>query len=448
LGKNVRDIYIVKNSQKMKKSLVFVLIIYMVLGANCSKSKPDSSNSTELTFWHSFVATTLPILDDLIADFENENPGIKIRAQYVPTGDALMQKLITALQSNTAPDIAWVHADFLDRLVNARKIFPLDELVNDDTSFYDWGLPDIFPQLLQAATFRDTLYAIPMEATTLALLYNRDLFRKVGLNPDHPPCNWAELDSFAMRLCNDVNGDGKYDRFGFYVPVFPAAGPLNIWMTMQWTPFVWQAGGDIFRNNQPMIDSDAGVAALSFWRKLYHQQQFERFSMAHDLGFISQAVAMIIDGPWNLPRYREHIKFDWSVAPLPAGAAGRATYLSGEYLVIFRKCKDASAAWQFLIWFVRPEVQRSFAEKSGYLPVRKSVMQDPEYITFLKQYPQQQSFNEQLQYARGRNLPDRFRIEVNQYIAEALESSIRGGLVPEKSLQLAGEKVKRLLTSE
>ncbi|HRS52911.1 MAG TPA: ABC transporter substrate-binding protein [Candidatus Marinimicrobia bacterium] len=435
-------------NRKIKRLSIVGFVFLIVMANNCSKPKPRDANSITLTFWHSFVATTLPILDAMIADFEKENPGVKIQAQYVPTGDALIQKIITAIQSRTAPDIAWIHSDFLDNLVNSRAIFSINELAGDDSLFYNQCLPDIFPQLLPPITFRDTLFALPMEATTLALLYNRDWFRQIGLNPDHPPATWAELDSFTMQLCSDSNSDGQPERYGFYVPVFPASGPLNIWMTMQWAPFVWQAGGEIFSNNQPTFASEAGVAALAFWSKLYHQQKFERFSMAHDMGFISQTVAMIMDGPWNLPRYRDYVKFDWGVAPLPAGSAGRASYLAGESLVVFKQCVNPEAAWRFINWFLKPEVQRTFAEKSGYLPVRRSVLNDSDYVNFLEQFPQQKSFNEQIRYARGRSLPDKFRVEVNQCIAEALESSIIGRIAPEKSLKVADEKIRRLLSSE
>jgi len=432
--------------RKMHPAILIMIVLMLICG--CARGKKGKSQLTTLTFWHSFTASTLPILEQMIGDFEVGHPDIHINAQYVPTGDALAQKLITAIQSNTTPDIAWVHADFLDKLVNARAIYALDELAGNDTLFQNQYLPDIFPQLLQTVTIRDTLYALPMEATTLALLYNRDLFQDVGLNPDHPPATWVELDSFTLRLCRDLNRDDIIDRFGFYVPVFPASGPLNIWMIMQWAPFVWQAGGEIFDRDKPMFNTAAGTAALSLWRKLYQQQQFERFSMAHDMGFMSQTVAMIMDGPWNLPRYREQIKFDWGVAPLPGGHVGRATYLAGEYLVVFRKCANPSVAWQFLCWFIMPEVQRDFAEKSGYLPVCRSVLNDPDYIEFLKHYPQQQSFNEQLQYARGRTLPDKYRVEVNQCLAKAIESTVRGGVPPDKSLKIAEDEIRKLLMSE
>ena len=105
-------------------------------------------------------------------------------------------------------------------------------------------MDDFFPQLLEACTYRGVLYALPMEATSLALLWNRDLFRKAGLDPDRPPADWEELSEYTRRLTIDFDRDGRTDQYGFFVPVFPASGELNIWMTLQWTPFLWQAGGD------------------------------------------------------------------------------------------------------------------------------------------------------------------------------------------------------------
>ena len=107
----------------MKKSkFLIAIIISMIFG--CGNNKSDDGKIV-ITFWHSFVPNTFPALEELIKGFETEHPGIKIRAQYVPTGDALVQKLATAVQSNTAPDISWIHSDFLDKLIQADAIYPI-----------------------------------------------------------------------------------------------------------------------------------------------------------------------------------------------------------------------------------------------------------------------------------------------------------------------------------
>ncbi len=50
---------------------------------------------------------------------------------------------------------------------------------------------------------------MPMEATTLALIYNKTKFKEAGIDPDKPPQNWDELYDYAVKLTKDKNGDGK-----------------------------------------------------------------------------------------------------------------------------------------------------------------------------------------------------------------------------------------------
>jgi len=86
-----------------------------------------------------------------------------------------------------------------------------------------------------------------------------------------------------------------------------------------------------------------------------------------------------MDGPWNLPSYRKLKNVAWVVAPLPAGPVKRATYLAGEHLAILKQSRHPEAAWKFVKWILKPEIQAMFSIKSGYLPIRKSVLNLNEY---------------------------------------------------------------------
>ncbi|MFO7446274.1 MAG: extracellular solute-binding protein, partial [Ignavibacteriaceae bacterium] len=134
----------------MKPVFKFLItgLIVLITGLSCSDNKDDDGTVT-ITFWHSFVASTIPAFNELVEKFEKENPSIKIDAQYVPTGDALVQKLVTAVQSNTAPDVSWVHSDFISKLVEARAIYPMSYFINSPNELSKEELDDIFPQLLQ-----------------------------------------------------------------------------------------------------------------------------------------------------------------------------------------------------------------------------------------------------------------------------------------------------------
>jgi len=433
---------------RFKNAILICFFISLYHLFCCGKNQHQ--NKITITFWHSFVASTFPALEELITKFESDYPNIHIKAQYNPTGDALVQKIITSIQSQTAPDISWIHSDFIQKLVEADAIYSMEEFINGTDGLTEEAMNDIFHPLLQAAKWRNTLYAMPMEATSLALLYNRDLFQQAGLDPNHAPQNWDELYEYAMKLTIDKDGDGKIDQFGFYVPVFPASGALSIWMVLQWSPFLWQAGGEFINPDQTAVqfNSEAGIQALAFWKKLYDAMNFKTFSLAHDLAFFSQHLAMVMDGPWNLPRYRKLKNVAWAVAPLPAGPVKHATYLAGEHLAIFKQSRHPQEAWKFVKWILKPEIQAMFSIKSGYLPVRKSVLHLKSYQDYLNTDPALKVFVEQMPYGQAREPIDFYRLEINQTIAEAVEKSLAGGMDPKTALDEAAEKSNKFLQIE
>ncbi len=426
--------------------LLAILVLPGLLFPGCRRSEKSGGKVT-ITFWHSFVAATTPALNELLDRFQREYPGIEIKAQYVPTGDALVQKLIAAVQSRTAPDISWIHSDFLDKLVEAGAIRPMDDFIRDTGGLTANEMEDFYPALLRNASWKGTLYALPMEATTLALMVDRELFRKAGLDPDRPPQTWEELREDAAKLTVDRDGDGRFDQFGFYVPVFSSSGPLGIWMNLQWTPFLWQAGGTEIAADQSKVlfNSAAGVQALSLWKQIYDQEHFETYSTAHDVGFISKQLAMMPDGPWNLPKYRAAKDLDWAVTPMPAGPVRRVTMLAGEHLAIFTQSNHPREAWTFLKWVVRPDVQSLFSRLSGYLPVRKSVLQREEYQEFLRKHPDLAVFVGEMKNGESRAAIDNHRIEINQALAEAIEKATLGKMDPKRVLDEAAAKAGALL---
>jgi len=432
---------------KVWSTSVVVVLISLLTFLSCKNNNESTSSKIELTFWHSFVANTHPALKELLDQYEKENPDVIIKEQYVPSGDPLVQKLITAIQSNTTPDLAWVHTDFLDKLVMADAIYKMDRFINGENGFTEDEFNDFFPQLISNAKWNDTLYAIPMEATTIALLYNKDLFEKVGLNPNHPPQTWEELKEYSKKLTIDTNSDGKKNHFGFYVPALPASGALSIWMLLQWEPYLWQAGGEFLNEEQTkaLFNSEAGVQALTLWKELYDQIGFDSFSMTHDMGFIAQACAMIMDGPWDLPSLRKIKNFEWGVAPLPEGPVKRATYVAGEHLTIFKNSKHPDEAWKFIKWFASPEIQAKFSIESGYMPVRKSTLELQSYKDYLKTDPYLAAFVEQFEIGYARQNITYYRVEINQRVAEAIESTLLGDMDPKEALDKAASQVNDVL---
>jgi multiple sugar transport system substrate-binding protein len=83
-----------------------------------------------------------------------------------------------------------------------------------------------------------------------------------------------------------------------------------------------------------------------------------------------------VSGPWNIGEFERRLPRDlanaWGTAPLPGADGPGASIAGGSSLVIFRKSRNAAAAWQLIEFLAQPEVQRRFHALTGDLPPRRS----------------------------------------------------------------------------
>jgi ABC-type glycerol-3-phosphate transport system substrate-binding protein len=92
-----------------------------------------------------------------------------------------------------------------------------------------------------------------------------------------------------------------------------------------------------------------------------------------------------------------------------------------------------------------PETQARFSMRSGYLPVRKSVLDRKDYVAFLSTDPALKAFVEQMAMGRARDPIDRKRIEVNRALAGAIEKATLGKGDPASCLHDAAVEADALL---
>jgi ABC-type glycerol-3-phosphate transport system substrate-binding protein len=163
------------------------------------------------------------------------------------------------------------------------------------------------------------------------------------------------------------------------------------------------------------------------------------------MGLASGSISMIMDGPWDLPTFRKMKNIDWAVASLPEGPKGKATYIAGESLAIFKQSKNPDEAWTFVKWVTQPEIQAMFSMSSGYLPVRKSVLEREDYKAFLEKDHAMKSYVDQIKIARQRPTIERYYVNINQFIADAIEQTLIGNKSPRQALDEAAEKSNKLL---
>lgn len=401
----------------------------LVACAACAPGPP--SGVTTVTFWHGMESgVNNRILEEKIAAFGAAHPGIRIDAQVYGAADQLGPKLDAAVAGRTPPDLLWWAPAFFPKYAEAGVLREVDDFIAHDASF---DANDVYPFLWDMSRYRGKRYVTPFSANNLAVYYNKRLFAEAGI--ERVPQTWDELRDAARRLT-------RGSVHGLEVPMGTAE-----WTVWTWQCFLWQAGGEVVdADGRPAFASEAGIAALDFWRSLLREgsaSPSETDAGYKTDSFLAGRVAMTINGPWNYPLLREQRAVDVGAFPLPRRDRA-ATNVGGEALFLFRSTPARErSAWEFMKYVMSPAFQVDWAIASGYLPVSRSAGADARYRRFLDENPFLAVYNDQMDVGRSRpSLPQ--YPPLSAVLGKHIEAALYGKEEPKEALERAAAEAGRL----
>lgn len=358
------------------------------------------------------------VSDTLSKEFGDANPDIKVEYRIVPFDD-LVNEALRGFATGNAPDIISVdNPDFA--MFSSRGAFLdiTDRAKNSDVI----KAADYFAGPLNSVTWDGKLYGLPKYTDTIALFYNKDLFKKAGIA--EPPKTWDELVADARKLNDPANK--------VYGITFSArAGEEG---TFQFLPWIQMSGGSFKDVNGP-----GAVKALETWKTLVDEklasQDVLTLGQWDSTGtFNSGNAAMAISGPWELNRMASDAKFDWGVALLPTETEGgaRSSALGGFNYGIFASTQHPDEAFRALEYFVSQD-KRLFPEFSS-LPARGDIALPATGVP-LKDAALT-VFQEQLKYAQPRG-PHPDWQKISKAIYDAMQAALTGQMSPKDALDQA-----------
>ena len=222
--------------------------------------KPAIAQSAmEIPFYYP-VAVGGPItklIDKMAADFQKENPNIKVNPVYSGTYQETLVKLITAHKSGNAPALSCVLSTDMFTLIDDDVIVPFDNFIKSDDD-KAW-LKSFFPAFMENSQTGGKTWGAPFQRSTVVLYWNKDLFKEGGLDPDKAPANWAEQLAFAQKLTK-ADGSGTTTQWGIQVP----STGFPYWL---FQGFSTQAGAILMNQdgNRTAFDKPEVVEALTYW---------------------------------------------------------------------------------------------------------------------------------------------------------------------------------------
>ena len=148
--------------------------------------------ATEISFYFP-VAVGGPItkiIDGYAADFQRENPSIKVTPIYAGTYQDTLTKAQTALKAGAGPQMAVLLSTDVFSLIDDELIVPFDTLATSDAD-KAW-LRSFYPAFLKNGEIDGHTWGVPFQRSTIVLYWNKAAFQEAGLDPEQPPATWAE----------------------------------------------------------------------------------------------------------------------------------------------------------------------------------------------------------------------------------------------------------------
>ena len=280
----------------------------------------------------------------------------------------LHDRMATAFASGSAPwDIAYMCGWVPELLSN---LIPYaDDLAKD-------VVDDLPKSSFATVTVDGKRYGAVFTLSLLTLFYNKTMLDKAGFKA--PPKDWDEL----KRAAKELTHDGQYGFVLNYGDPAGIGGTASYWMT-----YLQQAGGKMYgEDRMPAFKNDAGVDALQLMVDLmpYTDPGSISYAGINDATnvLVAGRAAMMMNWPfmWNAGNDPKQSKVVGQLesAILPAGPAGTASIDGTDAWTVTKYSKNPDKARKLIEFYLDPAVQKRQVLDTGWLPIRLSVLADPE----------------------------------------------------------------------
>lgn len=324
----------------------------------------------EITFWHGQNQTAKETLESLVARFNESHPDIVVKAETGALADSLYQKTTAALAGGKYPDVVYQFGPNVASLARSPKALDLTEVVRAP----DWRWDEFYPPAQEAVMVDGKVRAVPALIDSMAVVYNRRLFREAGVAEPRAGWTWDDYREIARQLTDAGKG-----QFG---TGWPGVGDEDtVWRL--W-PMIWQLGGDVTAEDdtkagfggEPGLRSFTTINDMAVTDRSVYIDKTAGSEKMYAI-FNNNRMGMVPAGPWQLPEIVKS-RIDYGVVPMPS-FSDRPTTISGPdtWMLFDNGEARARAATEFARWLTLPEQDAQWDVDAGSLPLRTTTAAQP-----------------------------------------------------------------------
>ena len=308
--------------RKIPRIFAAVLAITLLLSlAGCGAS--DGKTRLKFQIWDVAQRDSMQAICDA---YTAKNPDVVIEVQ-VTSWNEYWTKLEAAAESNTMPDIFWMHTNQILYYSDFGMLADVTDLYNDvEADYYQNHFSEISIGNAQGSNGR--MYGVPKDKDNIFLVYNKEMFDAAGVAYPDENWTWDDLTAASAQI---------YDKTGKYGFMAYNDDQMGYWS------FVYQAGGCILTEDKTKagFDQPGTKKGMEFYVGMQDNdwcpKQTYFAETAPGTAFFSEVGAMYVEGNWEL--MNKCINFPnmdgkWDIAPMPkcpdpVSGDGRATISNG-----------------------------------------------------------------------------------------------------------------------
>jgi multiple sugar transport system substrate-binding protein len=262
------------------------------------------------------------------AGFEKKHPNVTIEWVTAPYGE-ITNQVINMAGGGDKVDLLFGEIDWVPTLEDAGLSVPVDTVLS---SSY---LADFYPNILDGFKINGKIYGIPLYISPYVLYYNKDIFRKAGLDPEQPPKTYDEMLRMAEKIASLKSDDGnKIYPFGQTTASVPVSGASL-------TAMVYNFGGKVLSDEGKLsVDNDGfrrAFETLQTLQKAGWNPENARLKDLRNLFALGQ-LAMYYDQSWGFNGVQSinpnAASFTASAPPLAGGIGKGESILQSHCFIL------------------------------------------------------------------------------------------------------------------
>lgn len=326
--------------------------------------------------WDVANADSYAIVDQVIARFEEEHPGVKVHYTSGIRKEDYSEWFAQKVLRGEAPDVALVLSEDFYQMVSLGIFMDLQELMDGDDGFF---VEKYYGTALEAGLVKRVPYALPYEVVPKLMCVNKTLLMEEGYEIPDSAWTWTEFYALCKSITKDKHGDGFIDQFGV-------------------CNYTWRDAA--YANGAPLFNEEGTVAYLDDMRVIQSVKfvkQLEELSGGQSVSQKDFEAGNVAFMPLSYAEYRTYKRypyrinrysnFQWDCITAPAGTeGGNTSEVSSLLMGICADTKKRDLAWDLLKLFTyHEEFQMKIFSDSQGASVLRAVTNSPEAQLILQE---------------------------------------------------------------